>query len=91
VVIVGGQIKVDMDVESLLRGYVALILVPAGEAAPRWCAGALVAETEAEMKLRSNKPALAAPNRTEDYPHQGRWRISLSYSRKAWLCWYRGG
>ena len=42
--------KADMDVESFYEGYVATILVPAGEAAPVGAAIALVAETEAEIE-----------------------------------------
>jgi len=41
--------KADMDVESFYEGYIATILVPAGEAAPVGAAIALVAETEAEI------------------------------------------
>lgn len=42
--------KADMDVESFYEGYVATILVPAGEAAPVGAPIALVAETEAEIE-----------------------------------------
>ncbi len=42
--------KADMDVESFYEGYIATILVPAGEAAPVGAAIALVAETEAEIE-----------------------------------------
>lgn len=41
--------KADMDVESFYEGYIATILVSAGEAAPVGSAIALVAETEAEI------------------------------------------
>jgi pyruvate dehydrogenase E2 component (dihydrolipoamide acetyltransferase) len=41
--------KADMDVESFYEGYIATILVPAGESAPVGAAIALVAETEAEI------------------------------------------
>ncbi len=42
--------KADMDVESFYEGYIATILVPAGEAASVGSAIALVAETEAEIE-----------------------------------------
>lgn len=42
--------KADMDVESFFAGYLATVLVPAGEAAPVGAAIALVAETEAEIE-----------------------------------------
>jgi pyruvate dehydrogenase E2 component (dihydrolipoamide acetyltransferase) len=42
--------KADMDVESFYEGYLAIIIVPAGEAAPVGEAIALVAETEAEIE-----------------------------------------
>lgn len=42
--------KADMDVESFNEGYLAVILVEAGEEAPVGKAIALVAETEAEIK-----------------------------------------
>jgi pyruvate dehydrogenase E2 component (dihydrolipoamide acetyltransferase) len=41
--------KADMDVESFYEGYIATILVNAGESAPVGSAIALVAETEAEI------------------------------------------
>jgi pyruvate dehydrogenase E2 component (dihydrolipoamide acetyltransferase) len=41
--------KADMDVESFYEGYLATIVVPAGEMAPVGAAIALVAETEAEI------------------------------------------
>jgi len=46
--------KADMDVESFYEGYVATILVPAGEAAP---VGAPIApaETEAETALATSQ------------------------------------
>ncbi|MBD3885252.1 2-oxo acid dehydrogenase subunit E2 [Phormidium tenue FACHB-886] len=42
--------KADMDVESFYEGYLATIIVPAGEAAPVGEAIALIAETEAEIE-----------------------------------------
>ncbi|WP_339383451.1 biotin/lipoyl-containing protein, partial [Tychonema sp. LEGE 07196] len=41
--------KADMDVESFYEGYLAIIIVEAGEVAPVGAAIALVAETEAEI------------------------------------------
>ena len=41
--------KADMDVESFYEGYIATIIVPAGESASVGSAIALVAETEAEI------------------------------------------
>ncbi|HIK28763.1 MAG: 2-oxo acid dehydrogenase subunit E2 [Oscillatoriaceae bacterium SKW80] len=42
--------KADMDVESFFTGYLAAIVVPAGEVAPVGATIALVAETEAEIE-----------------------------------------
>lgn len=42
--------KADMDVESFYEGYLATIVVPAGESAPVGSAIALVAETQAEIE-----------------------------------------
>lgn len=42
--------KADMDVESFYEGYLAAIVVEAGDAAPVGAAIALVAETEAEIE-----------------------------------------
>ncbi len=42
--------KADMDVESFYEGYLATILVQAGESAPVGSAIALLAETEAEIE-----------------------------------------
>ena len=63
--------KADMDVESFNEGYLAVILVEAGEEAPVGSAIALVAETEAEIeeakkqaashKEGESKPEEAAP------------------------------
>jgi pyruvate dehydrogenase E2 component (dihydrolipoamide acetyltransferase) len=41
--------KADMDVESFYAGYLANIIVPAGESAPVGAAIAIVVETEAEI------------------------------------------
>ncbi len=47
--------KADMDVESFYDGYLAVILVDAGEEAPVGNAIALVAETEAEIEEAKQK------------------------------------
>ena len=41
--------KADMDVETFYEGYLAHIIVPAGETAPVGAAIAYIAETEAEI------------------------------------------
>ena len=58
--------KADMDVESFYEGYLATIVVQAGEVAPVGAAIALVAETEAEIETakqqasgKSSQPAAA--------------------------------
>ena len=48
--------KADMDVESFYEGYLAAIVVAAGETAPVGAAIALVVETEAEMPPLNSKP-----------------------------------
>jgi pyruvate dehydrogenase E2 component (dihydrolipoamide acetyltransferase) len=56
--------KADMDVESFYEGYLATIIVPAGEAAPVGSAIALIVETEAEIetaKQQASAPAAAEP------------------------------
>lgn len=57
--------KADMDVESFYEGFLAIIIVPAGEVAPVGAAIALVAETEAEIAAAQQQgaagPAAAAP------------------------------
>lgn len=61
--------KADMDVESFYEGYLAAIVVEAGEVAPVGNAIALLAENEAEMEeakakaasAGSGAPAAAAP------------------------------
>ena len=47
--------KADMDVESFYEGYLAAIVVPAGEMAPVGAAIALIAETEAEIEAAQQK------------------------------------
>ena len=62
--------KADMDVESFHTGYLATILVEAGEEAPVGAAIALIAETEAEIEeakkqaASSETPVLTAPPTT---------------------------
>ncbi|NJK65483.1 MAG: 2-oxo acid dehydrogenase subunit E2 [Microcoleus sp. CSU_2_2] len=57
--------KADMDVESFYEGFLAIIIVPAGEVAPVGAAIALVAETEAEIAAAQQQgagaPAAATP------------------------------
>jgi pyruvate dehydrogenase E2 component (dihydrolipoamide acetyltransferase) len=61
--------KADMDVESFYEGYLATIIVAAGDVAPVGAAIALVAETEAEIaqaqQQASAAPAKAAPAPTK--------------------------
>jgi pyruvate dehydrogenase E2 component (dihydrolipoamide acetyltransferase) len=52
--------KADMDVESFYEGYLATIVVPAGESAAVGAAIALIAETEAEIATAVQQ-ASAAP------------------------------
>lgn len=56
--------KADMDVESFYEGFLATIVVPAGETAPVGEAIALIAETEAEIETAKQRaqsqPATAA-------------------------------
>jgi pyruvate dehydrogenase E2 component (dihydrolipoamide acetyltransferase) len=49
--------KADMDVESFYEGYLATILVEAGEAAPVGAPIALLAETEAEIEQAKQQAA----------------------------------
>jgi pyruvate dehydrogenase E2 component (dihydrolipoamide acetyltransferase) len=66
--------KADMDVESFYEGYLATIVVPAGEVAPVGEAIALIAETEAEIetakqqvagKAKSNSASATSLSETE--------------------------
>lgn len=52
--------KADMDVESFYEGFLAIIIVPAGEVAPVGAAIALVAETEAEIAIAQQQGAAAS-------------------------------
>lgn len=69
--------KADMDVESFYEGYLAHIIVQAGETAPVGAAIALLAETEAEIETAKSQAqgagaakqettATAAPTKTAD-------------------------
>jgi pyruvate dehydrogenase E2 component (dihydrolipoamide acetyltransferase) len=49
--------KADMDVESFYEGYLATIIVEAGNAAPVGATIALIAETEAEIAVAKEKAA----------------------------------
>lgn len=51
--------KADMDVESFYSGYLATILVPAGQEAPVGDAIAYIAETEAEIEEAKKKASQA--------------------------------
>lgn len=53
--------KADMDVESFYEGYLATILVEAGQEAPVGAAIAFIAETEAEIAEAQQKAQGAAP------------------------------
>ena len=50
IVVVVESDKADMDVETFYGGFIATIIVQAGESAPVGSAIALVAETEAEIE-----------------------------------------
>lgn len=56
--------KADMDVESFYEGYLAIILVEAGQEAPVGSAIALIAETEAEIAIAKEQGKTAAPAET---------------------------
>ncbi len=68
IVVVVESDKADMDVETFYEGFIATILVPAGDSAPVGSAIALVAETAAEIetaKQQANgKSSAAAPTVT---------------------------
>ena len=51
--------KADMDVESFYEGYLAVIVVEAGDVAPVGAAIALLAETEAEIEAAQKQGAAA--------------------------------
>ena len=52
--------KADMDVESFYEGYLAIIVVEAGDVAPVGSAIALLAETEAEIEAAKQQAASAS-------------------------------
>jgi len=63
--------KADMDVETFYEGYLAYIIVPAGETAPVGAAIAYIAETEAEIataKSLANAGGAAAPSTPAPIP-----------------------
>ncbi|BAZ85198.1 dihydrolipoamide acetyltransferase family protein [Dolichospermum compactum] len=63
--------KADMDVETFYEGYLAYIIVPAGETAPVGAAIAYIAETEAEIataKSLANADNAAAPSTPAPIP-----------------------
>jgi pyruvate dehydrogenase E2 component (dihydrolipoamide acetyltransferase) len=53
--------KADMDVESFYDGYLATIMVPAGEMAPVGAAIAYLAETQADIETVKQKVQASAP------------------------------
>jgi pyruvate dehydrogenase E2 component (dihydrolipoamide acetyltransferase) len=63
--------KADMDVETFYEGYLAYIIVPAGETAPVGAAIAYIAETEAEIataKSLANADGTPAPSTLAPVP-----------------------
>lgn len=62
--------KADMDVESFYDGYLAVILVEAGQEAPVGEAIAYIAETEEEIELAKaqGKTAASAPSKPVETP-----------------------
>jgi pyruvate dehydrogenase E2 component (dihydrolipoamide acetyltransferase) len=69
IVVVVESDKADMDVETFYEGYIATIVVPAGESAAVGSAIALIAETEAEIEIAKQQaggksPAAATPTVT---------------------------
>jgi pyruvate dehydrogenase E2 component (dihydrolipoamide acetyltransferase) len=62
--------KADMDVESFYDGYLAVILVEAGQEAPVGEAIAFIAETEAEIEIAKaqGKTAAAPPSKPVEAP-----------------------
>lgn len=58
--------KADMDVESFYEGYLATIIVEAGQSAPVGEAIALVAETEAEIETAKQKAAAPAAESVQE-------------------------
>jgi len=74
--------KADMDVESFYEGYLATIVVPAGEVAAVGMAIALIVETEAEIEqvqqqaANPPQPAVAAPAPIVSAPSNGQQPIA---------------
>ena len=60
--------KADMDVESFYEGYLATIVVEAGDVAPVGSAIALLAETEAEIEAAKQQGAAAATTASSAAP-----------------------
>jgi pyruvate dehydrogenase E2 component (dihydrolipoamide acetyltransferase) len=60
--------KADMDVESFNEGYLAVILVEAGQEAPVNAALALIAETEAEIEQAKQQAGASASGSTTPAP-----------------------
>lgn len=60
--------KADMDVESFYEGFLATIVVPAGETVAVGAAIALVAETEAEIETAQQQVAAPAAPATTSSP-----------------------
>lgn len=60
--------KADMDVESFYEGYLAIIVVPAGDSAPVGSAIALIAETEAEIEQAKQQASQMAAAPTSPTP-----------------------
>jgi pyruvate dehydrogenase E2 component (dihydrolipoamide acetyltransferase) len=60
--------KADMDVESFYEGYLAVILVEAGQEAPVGQAIALVAETEAEIEEAKKQATTAVKPQVDSTP-----------------------
>ncbi len=84
--------KADMDVESFYEGYLATILVEAGEAAPVGAAIALLADTEAEIEqakqqgaklsAKSAQPAVAPQSTPSPAPEPATAASGSSTSRQ---------
>jgi pyruvate dehydrogenase E2 component (dihydrolipoamide acetyltransferase) len=60
--------KADMDVESFEEGYLAVILVEAGQEAPVGNAIALIAETEAEIEIAKKQASSQTSSATAAAP-----------------------
>jgi len=60
--------KADMDVESFYEGYLATIIVPAGEAAPVGNTIALIAETQGEIEQAKHKASSASASVSAPVP-----------------------